>query len=568
MRYEPFRKWRTRNRVTISLWTRLFSVTLIFAHWPEAAQAGQTSVYPQTAPEQAAGVTPVDRRYAAGDVRRYGATHNDGSDDTLAIQTALNVSAGEVPVSFQPGTYLIGRLEIPANSTIQLPAGCVLKDTGKLPGNKRLINITNDNVRILGRGARVEMSRKDYTSGEQRHGVFISGAANVYIEGLESSDSGGDGFYIGASARRPFSSDVQLVGVKADNNRRQGLSIVSARNVRVSDSSFTNTSGTPPSAGIDIEPNNNSQFIENVQLENIRTEGNDGAGITMYLNNLAGPVAKNVSVRIIDHVDKQSAVSFVMHKLDLKGHSMQGDIVLERPVSIESRTYAAAVRNYDARGPAISIIEPKAIRPNNSVRPLPVHGSAFAVFRDRKDTGAAEIGNVRFVDPTIQDDRPRPLTRRYFFVTDLHGRNGLRKVDIEGKITGTGIPDPGKMIQFDAAGVVEDSGRLLVQNATSRSHNLTPAAFARFVTNDGSKGPVSVRLPRATVGWPDVTFETRESQTFSVISDEQSRIAFPGGPIARRIDSRQPGSTVTLRRTAADRWTVVSISGDWGHSNR
>ena len=197
---------------------------------------------------------------------------------------------------------------------------------------------------------------------------------------------------------------------------------------------------------------------------------------------------------------------------------------------------------------------------------MPKFGSAFGVFRDKKDAGAAEIGNVTFVDPTIIDDRPRPLTRRYFFVMDLQGRNGLRNINIEGKITGSGIMDPRSMVQFDAAGKVEDSGRLLVQNATERRQNLTPATFARFVTNAGSKNPVSVQLPATTVGWPDVTFETRESQTFSIITDEQSRIAIPGVALVERLESRQEGSTVTLRRTAIDRWTVVSSTGDWSHS--
>ena len=42
--------------------------------------------------------------------------------------------------------------------------------------------------------------------------------------------------------------------VTADNNRRQGLSIVEADGVLVTDSIFSNTHGTRPSAGIDLEP--------------------------------------------------------------------------------------------------------------------------------------------------------------------------------------------------------------------------------------------------------------------------------------------------------------------------
>lgn len=538
-------------------------ITPVCAHWSEAAAADQASIYPQTAAEKAAGITPVDRHYPAGDVRRYGAVHNDDSEDTLAIQAALDVSAGLVAVSFQPGTYLIGRLEVPGNTTMQLPSGCVLKDTGKLPANKRLINISSDNIRILGRGAIVEMSRKDYTSGEQRHGVFISGADNVYIEGLESSDSGGDGFYIGASARKPFSSNIQLVGVIADNNRRQGLSIVSAKNVRVVDSSFTNTSGTRPSAGIDIEPNNNSQYAENIVLQNIRTEGNDGAGITMFLNNLVGPVPKAVSIRITGHRDRQSAASLAIHKLDLRDHSMNGTIVIERPVSIEPDSYAIVVRNFDVRGPAIHIVDPEAIRPNAAGHVQAKYGSAFAVFRDTADSGANIVGNVTISNPRITDDRTRPITRRYIFVRDLSRRNGIRDVHIDGTISATGIDNPAKMIEFDAAGRIEDRGRLLVQNVKQRRFQLRPDSFAKVLTNADSKHSVSVQLSDVPVGWPDVRFETRAPHSFSVFPESSSRIVFEGSSPSGSVHSQKPGSALTLRRTAPNLWTVVSSTGDW-----
>src|SRR5690606_16400603 len=61
--------------------------------------------YPITDAERDAGVTPVDLRYPPGDVKRYGATANDSSDDTQAIQTAIN--SGDVTITFPPGTYNI-----------------------------------------------------------------------------------------------------------------------------------------------------------------------------------------------------------------------------------------------------------------------------------------------------------------------------------------------------------------------------------------------------------------------------------------------------------------------------
>src|SRR5690606_9296862 len=103
-------------------------------------------------------------------------------------------------------------------------------------------------------GAEVTMDRTDYSSGEQRHGVFIYGASNVCVEGLQSNDSGGDGFYIGGDiGDHPV--NVRLVGCSADNNRRQGMSITQGEHLRIIDFRGTNTTGTNPQDGIDIEPN-------------------------------------------------------------------------------------------------------------------------------------------------------------------------------------------------------------------------------------------------------------------------------------------------------------------------
>src|SRR5688572_27114230 len=60
----------------------------------ERAQA-QTCVapcYAQTADESAVGVTPTEPAYPPLDVRRYGVV-GDGSDEHVAIQSALNVAA-------------------------------------------------------------------------------------------------------------------------------------------------------------------------------------------------------------------------------------------------------------------------------------------------------------------------------------------------------------------------------------------------------------------------------------------------------------------------------------------
>ena len=99
------------------------------------------------------------------------------------------------------------------------------------------------------------------------------GAKNITIAGLISEKMWGDGFYM------QDAEDVRFCGVTADANRRQGLSIIDANGLLVVNSTFKNTHGTRPSAGIDLEPDKNAQKIANVRIENSKFFDNAGGGI-------------------------------------------------------------------------------------------------------------------------------------------------------------------------------------------------------------------------------------------------------------------------------------------------
>jgi hypothetical protein len=83
----------------------------------------------------------------------------------------------------------------------------------------------------------------------------------------------GDGFYVAGA------EDVRLCGVTADANRRQGLSIIDVDGLLVLNSTFANTHGTRPGAGIDFEPNQAAQQIANVRIENSNSLNNQGGGV-------------------------------------------------------------------------------------------------------------------------------------------------------------------------------------------------------------------------------------------------------------------------------------------------
>ncbi len=88
-----------------------------------------------------------------------------------------------------------------------------------------------------------------------------------------------------------FSENIYISNVKSIRNRRQGLSIVSVKNMWVRDSYFANTTGTLPESGVDIEANLGYPPNENIFLENCIFKDNNRYDI------LVTKEAKNIVVR-------------------------------------------------------------------------------------------------------------------------------------------------------------------------------------------------------------------------------------------------------------------------------
>ena len=222
----------------------------------------------------------------------------DGTtDNTEAFQRLFSKPGQSVFIA--PGDYRTGRFVIPGDTLVTMSLGTTIRDTGKLGPSQPLIQIYGDHVKIVGNGARVLQNRADYPTGAGRHGIYILKVSDVLIENLESSSNGGDGFYIGGPAGKP-ATNITLINCVARNNRRQGLSIVNARNVDVIDSTFAATEGAKPEFGVDLEPNFPTDVLQHILLYRVRTMDNHGGGIAMYLNPLK-PDSAQVDIEVVDH---------------------------------------------------------------------------------------------------------------------------------------------------------------------------------------------------------------------------------------------------------------------------
>jgi len=233
---------------------------------------------------QQSGCAPAPTSSSVVSVKTYGAKGDGRTDDTAAIQTAIEAVAGTGGTLLVPdGTYMINAilnngqgLQLRSNMSFRMSSGAVLKAIPNASGGYSVLFLPRvTNVNIIGGTIEGERSAHTGTSGESGMGIFVASSQNVYIEGVTAKECWGDGFYVGGAAG---STNITLCNVVADHNRRQGLSVVYADGVVVRNSTFKNTQGTLPEAGIDIEPNA-GETVANMQILGCTFTNNSGGGI-------------------------------------------------------------------------------------------------------------------------------------------------------------------------------------------------------------------------------------------------------------------------------------------------
>jgi len=219
-------------------------------------------------------------------VKNFGAMGNGATDDTAAIQAAINAlpaTGGTVVVP--GGTYMINALKaINLRSHVRLSmwGNAYLKAIPTSASRYWVLKAWNvSNVEILGGNVVGDRTQHQGTVGEWGYCVNVSGSSNVYVHDITLSNSWGDGILVGAIGSGTSivrSNNVTLNRVTSTNNRRQGLTIAPATQVYVVNSAFTNSNGTAPQSGIDIEPMTQG-YTQHVRLENTTVANNAGSGI-------------------------------------------------------------------------------------------------------------------------------------------------------------------------------------------------------------------------------------------------------------------------------------------------
>ena len=167
--------------------------------------------------------------------------------------------------------------------TLSLDSGAVLQAISQSSDTYCMLDIPLvTNVRVTGGTLLGERNSHNGSGGESGVGILIYGSSNVVLDGVTVKDCWGDGIYItddsSKSSSNPANSNITLNAVVSDGNRRNGLGIVAGNGITVQNSTFTNTSGTLPQVGIDVEPNS-GQIVSGLVVTYCTLSDNASGGI-------------------------------------------------------------------------------------------------------------------------------------------------------------------------------------------------------------------------------------------------------------------------------------------------
>jgi len=341
----------------------------------------------------------------------------DKNDSTKVLQGAINSGASKVIVPYMGSEWIVRPIKLASNQEIVFEPGVVVtakKGEFKDKNDCLFSAIGKRNVSLRGYGATLRMQKEDYIQpdypqGQWRMVLLFAGCSDVSVSGLVLRDSGGDGIYLGQGVFPPC-KDVLIKDCIFDNNYRQGISVISAENLRITNCIFKNTSGHSPSAGIDIEPNVSKNKLINIVVSNCISENNQGRGFVVALHKLT-KLSADISILFVDCYIKGCG-----RGLEVGTHSSEGPkgLVEFRNCAIED-TLSAGIwivtntRSFDLRFTKCKI------KNANSAKSFPEKKYMFSdegygfpvVLRARKWKPSEKGGEIQFNDCYVYDQKSR-----------------------------------------------------------------------------------------------------------------------------------------------------------------
>jgi polygalacturonase len=374
----------------------------------------------------------------------------DAEDATECLQAAINSGARTVTVPYMGHDWIVRPITLRSNQEIIFEPGVVVQaKKGEFKGrNDSLFFAAGaSDITLRGYGATLRMRKKDYmtseyTKAEWRMVLRLLSCKRVTVLGLNLESSGGDGIYIGVSGdTQRYCEDIVIRDVTCYDNYRQGISVISAVNLLIENCVLANTWGTPPGAGIDLEPNHASEKLVNCVIRNCVMENNEGAGMFVYLKNLSRE-SDPVSIRFENcYVPSGKDVGIGVGAA--KDDGPEGLILFEN-CTVENAA-KGGIFVYDKSADSVAV---RFVNCNwNNVGTAQRRSRAPLQISLLRASLTQKLGGIEFVDCFLYDNMDRPA-----LVVQARPELGIH--DIKGQITvrnphGARMELPSKQVGVD-----------------------------------------------------------------------------------------------------------------------
>jgi len=372
----------------------------------------------------------------------------DEEDSTDAIQGAVNSRAKTVFVPNVGRDWFVRPIKLVGNQQLIFEKGSVVTaKRGEYHDGSDSVFTAQDisNLTIRGPGATVRMQKEDYIVGlvliqfgwhrwfdfypksENRMVLTIQGCSNVTIDGLTLRDGGGDGIFVGSGPKTHWCSNIRLKDVVCDNNYRQGISVVSCDGLTAENCKFNNTWGTPPSCGVDIEPDLPTQRAAHLVFRNCQFNDNYADGIEVFLGNLK---RQSVPVSILfERCRVSSRRGSGMRVTKLFDGGPTGSIEFRDCVVDGAEGYGIKVQDKSTDAARVKFVR-CAIRNAAQDRKF-LDVWAPVALRVREPEKVKHFGGIEFIDCRVEDRRDRPAVASSgdlgdFAITDVAGTIGVK----------------------------------------------------------------------------------------------------------------------------------------------
>lgn len=303
-----------------------------------------------------------------------------------------------------PNTYENEVFKLKSNTRVTFDADAIVRLSEHNALRYQLFSLDNiENIVLENLNLDGSRNSNIATSGEWGMGISIKGSKNVVVNNVKIKNCWGDGLYIGRTVANSFSENISINDLVCDNNRRQGVSVISVKGLYGKNLKLINTNGTSPEAGIDFEPNNEDEVLEDIVIDKLTTYNNNGSGLVIAPRFL-GEVKKKIDITINNLSSENDQRGIYL--LRFNGLS-DGKVLFRNPIIRKSRSGAIGIRSISKNFSKIIIDSPTIVDSNFMGQGGTIEGSGISIFRganDYPEDDTFRMGNIHIINPKFIKD--------------------------------------------------------------------------------------------------------------------------------------------------------------------